>query len=282
VLTTSLLLCALARGQEPVLPALPVLELDLRATATGESRRAAKRISELSAADAQEIVPEERRAEKETRFSEIRQQLQSLIEEEAPRSGRSAASSAAVPGNRSVLETSPVGRLVPLGEELPHDGPAGPHGPWANELVPAIEPGVEPRGVTGRAVGQPATGGSGGPDSPMTDPVDRLGLADSLFAAGESALALETYQALDLAGLSPEDLQWIAFQQASCLRRLGRMDEATQAYRRLASEPAGGWLVELSRWWLDSLAEATQLRRQSTEFTRLLESQEGPHDMPTQ
>lgn len=95
-------------------------------------------------------------------------------------------------------------------------------------------------------------------------PVDRLGLADNLFAMREFLMALEIYSQIDLTPLRPEDRQWIVYQIATIHRHLGRLGEAEQGYRKLAAETDATWLVLLSRWWLDHLQRRRTLEADIT------------------
>ena len=45
-------------------------------------------------------------------------------------------------------------------------------------------------------------------------PVDRVGLADNLYALNELSIALEMYQKVDLKDLPASERYWVTFQQA--------------------------------------------------------------------
>ena len=81
-------------------------------------------------------------------------------------------------------------------------------------------------------------------------PVDRIGLADSLYALNELSISLEMYGKVDLKHVPQSEQFWVSFQRACCLRRLKRIPEAQELYRRLAGQQNAGWLAEMSRWWL--------------------------------
>ena len=93
----------------------------------------------------------------------------------------------------------------------------------------------------------------------LNSPVDRLKLADNLFAAGEHALALQMYEAIDHSKISSSDRVWLSYQQASCNRRMGKIAEAESIYRQIAGESDAEWLAETSRWWLDRLSDRKEL-----------------------
>ncbi len=95
--------------------------------------------------------------------------------------------------------------------------------------------------------------------------IDHLGLANNLFAVGQFELSLEIYQKVDPSTVSPQQQFWVEYQQASCLRRLGRSAEASNKYRRLADKPEAGSLSELARWWVTTLEHKRQLEKKLAE-----------------
>lgn len=86
-------------------------------------------------------------------------------------------------------------------------------------------------------------------------PIDRLGLANNLFAVGEYPLALEMYAHTAGTELTAHQQFWIAYQTANCLRRLGKTGEASNRYRKLASQPEAGWLSQQAQWWVETLEQ---------------------------
>lgn len=96
--------------------------------------------------------------------------------------------------------------------------------------------------------------------------VDRLELANSLFAMGRTESALAVYGQIEQAGLSEEDRIWLDYQMASCQRRLGNVAEAEKMYRRVvAANPDSTW-SKYSRWWLDLLRDRNKVQ---TELSQL-------------
>lgn len=91
-------------------------------------------------------------------------------------------------------------------------------------------------------------------------PIDRLGLANNLYAVGEYQLAMKMYEQTVTAELSAQQQMWTDYQMANCLRRMGRNAEASNRYRRIAEQPEAGWLSEQSRWWVDVLEQIRQLQ----------------------
>jgi hypothetical protein len=58
---------------------------------------------------------------------------------------------------------------------------------------------------------------------------------------------------VELHTLSREDRLLVQYLQASCLRHLGRMDEATRLYREIANSQSNAFAVECAQWQLSSL-----------------------------
>ncbi|MCR9198424.1 MAG: hypothetical protein NXI04_07275 [Planctomycetaceae bacterium] len=106
----------------------------------------------------------------------------------------------------------------------------------------------------------------------LDSPVDRLKLADNLFATGEIQLALTMYEAVRTKDLSAEDRYWHTYQQASCHRRLGMYGEAESIYRQLAGNSDSGNVSVLSRWWLERLEERKELEAQAAQIRTLIET----------
>ncbi|MCP4787901.1 MAG: hypothetical protein GY903_34275 [Fuerstiella sp.] len=63
---------------------------------------------------------------------------------------------------------------------------------------------------------------------------------------------------------------WGSFQTACCLRKLNRIPEAQEGYRRLAGQQDAGWLAKMSRWWLDQIDARVELETQVKEYDKLL------------
>lgn len=107
----------------------------------------------------------------------------------------------------------------------------------------------------------PAAHGHNKPAEVPGTRINRLALGDSLFASGQSELALQAYKNIETTRLPATDRHWIAYQIANCHRRLGDIPEAERRYRRLAGAVDGGWCAAHARWWLDALATRTALQR---------------------
>jgi len=89
--------------------------------------------------------------------------------------------------------------------------------------------------------------------------LDRVYVADNLFAAAEFVLADEIYRQVDRRAISGNESGWVEFQLANCSRRLGRIDDAKKRYRRIVADPTLGWLQDMAKWRLDAIDEREQL-----------------------
>jgi hypothetical protein len=148
-------------------------------------------------------------------------------------------------------EAAPGARPIPAGE-------AAVETPRASESsrpeLPHTEPRPEPTGS--RDVKGSSTGLIKGLP---TAAIDRVYVADNLFAAGEYALANDIYLQVDRRAISGDEAGWVEFQLANCSRRLGRLDDAKKSYRRVVSDPTLGWLQDLAKWRLDAIDDREQL-----------------------
>jgi len=102
-------------------------------------------------------------------------------------------------------------------------------------------------------------------------------LAQVLFRAGNYEGALAAFQLLDTTQLTREDRLLVQYLQASCLRKLGRDEEATRLLREIANSRTDSFAVECARWQLsiwrwqqDAQRRLAQLRsgRENTEPQR--------------
>jgi hypothetical protein len=115
--------------------------------------------------------------------------------------------------------------------------------------------------------------------APLVDgPIDRLALADSLFATKDIEFALQMYAQIDPQSVTPDDQLWIEYQVAGCHRRLGNIAEAEQRYRRLAGMTEGGWYASQARWWLDALTARKALEADLLRVTNAIQTMEQQID----
>lgn len=108
------------------------------------------------------------------------------------------------------------------------------------------------------------------PNDPTTmlteTPIDPLALAQSLFRAGDNAAALNAYRKLDKEDQKSEDRIVIQYMMACCLRKLGKMDEASVLYREAANSPGNDFLMECAQWYLRTMKDRRELEGQLVEM----------------
>lgn len=97
-------------------------------------------------------------------------------------------------------------------------------------------------------------------------PVDRIALADNLYAAGETNLAINVYSEIDVQTLSEVDRSWIQFQLAGCYRRMGDVDEASKHYRKVVAADNSEWMVGMARWWLMALDKRRSMVQEADQW----------------
>ncbi len=108
---------------------------------------------------------------------------------------------------------------------------------------------------------------------PVTSgPVDRLRLADNLFATGEPQLALEIYEDIIELRQAPAKQTWIEYQMAGCHRQLGDLDQAERLYRVVTGTPNAEFLSQSSRWWLESIKRQREIQARHNQLTKTVQT----------
>ncbi len=102
----------------------------------------------------------------------------------------------------------------------------------------------------------------------VTRAVAPLALAQALFRDGNYQGALKAYRVLPLDGLKAEERVPVQYMIATCLRKLGKVDEATVLYREVANSRGDEQLAACAQWQLsalrghkESVERLTQLRQ---------------------
>ncbi len=115
-----------------------------------------------------------------------------------------------------------------------------------------------PRTTPGSARAADADAGTA--RGPVTEgPIDGAGLGRVLFLSGDYKGALAAYQALESAEQLPEDRLLTQYMIASCLRKLGKLEEATARYRDIANSGGRETLVKNAQWHLQAMKERQEL-----------------------
>lgn len=101
--------------------------------------------------------------------------------------------------------------------------------------------------------------------------VDRIALADSLFASHQLDIALKLYQELAIEKQTKEDMVWIHYQIGSSSRRLKNYDQARKHYRIVAGQQDAGLYQKLSKWWLDTIQRRLSYQQEQTGLQTFLD-----------
>ncbi len=90
-----------------------------------------------------------------------------------------------------------------------------------------------------------------GPKGGMIDPV---AVAQNYFRAGDYEAALEAYRKVPSRGALAEERAPVLYMIATCLRKLGKRDEAAKVYREVAAIKDDPFVADCARWQLETLA----------------------------
>jgi hypothetical protein len=148
--------------------------------------------------------------------------------------------------------------------------PTGSADPRADRLQQPVSAGLAPVAPPTQLPPPPPIASVNEPDDApkvVTDaPVDPLALAQSLFRAGDFAAALDAYRKLDKDDLKSEGRIAIQYMMACCLRKLGKVDEASTLYREVANTPGNDFLSENAQWYLRTMKERRELEARLEEL----------------
>jgi tetratricopeptide (TPR) repeat protein len=225
----------------------------------------------------------DRQDEKDLRFRELHERLSSLIQRHADAAAMSAQPPVPHTENPSTSEVPAEHHTEAHAEH--GDESHAEHGAASPSEPPDIDLPVptEAIEIPTEAVQTPADQESSPLQLPpiIQGPIDRVGLADNLFALGEYLIALEMYSQIDAEKFPPAELVWIKYQSAGCLRRLHRIPEAQEQYRRLAAQHEVPWLATMSRWWLDRIDDRVAATDELDRYRQLLDVLKEPqHEIP--
>lgn len=195
-----------------------------------------------------------------------------MIPEMSPLDGLSPSAKAATPTTGDVSPESVVESPV-LESPAVMSETAAPRSPIADMIEALDKPQTteQPSDSETAAVENPPSLSA---TTVLNSPVDRLKLADNLFATGEYSLALQMYDAAGSKGskLGNEDQAWVTYQKAGCYRHLEMMDEAESLYRQAAGDADAEWLAKVARWWLDRIAERETLKQEIGQVKEVLDT----------
>lgn len=84
-------------------------------------------------------------------------------------------------------------------------------------------------------------------------PLDTFSLGNSLFSLGDFESALKAYRQINLHGLRAEERVPVQFLIATCLRQMGKTDEAANLYREVAASRGDEFFADCARWQVASI-----------------------------
>jgi tetratricopeptide (TPR) repeat protein len=172
----------------------------------------------------------------QARVNELRQARATLKDEHTTTSSEFSEDGAAHSERMAALRL----KLSNLLQQVDGTGPRGADVPSPSPRL-SIDPAVEPRRSSEPAALEPDA---------ATDPV---GFGNSLFGLGEYEQALKAYQQAEQVARKPQDRLPVQYLMACCLRKLGKVDEAVEQYRKIAETKADEPLRECAQWQLDNI-----------------------------
>jgi hypothetical protein len=105
------------------------------------------------------------------------------------------------------------------------------------------------------------------PPAGLPKAVDPVAVAHALFRAGSNEAALQAFRLINLKGMRAEERAPIQYLMASCLRKLGKLDDALALYREVANskgdEPVAAcaqWQIANLRWQRETLEKLVEIR----------------------
>jgi hypothetical protein len=100
------------------------------------------------------------------------------------------------------------------------------------------------------------------------DLIDPQALAQALIGTADYAGALEAYRRLDMKGLKIKDKLFLQYMTATCLRKLGKIDDAATLYREVASSKVDPILADCAQWQLGGIRWRRDAERRLEELKR--------------
>jgi tetratricopeptide (TPR) repeat protein len=94
----------------------------------------------------------------------------------------------------------------------------------------------------------------GGGNAANGGAIDQVAVAQNYFRAGDYEAALDAYRKVPTGNAPAEQRAPTLYMIATCLRKLGRRDEAAKVYREAAGIKGDEFVAECARWQLETLA----------------------------
>ncbi len=107
-------------------------------------------------------------------------------------------------------------------------------------------------------------------------PADPRTLAAVLFKAGNFEFALKAYRTLNMAGMKPDKRAPVQYLMATCLRKMGKIEEAAGLYREVANMRGDEQVAACAQWQLVHLRWRAEFEAQLKELRERGRALEGP------
>lgn len=167
-----------------------------------------------------------------------------------------------------VDSTAPAVTTTPPQATIQQTPPPKP--PTPTQSTPLPEPVAPAETPPMMIVKEPATATETAPVS-ITSTVDKLALANNLFAQGKSSTAKAIYEKLASTPQDPSDAVWIRYQLACCYRIDGQIKEAIKLYRNVGGNKVDSYWASRAQWWLDFIGRSQQLDEKRNSLEKQLE-----------
>jgi tetratricopeptide (TPR) repeat protein len=103
---------------------------------------------------------------------------------------------------------------------------------------------------------------NGSENSDTSGPADPRSLGNVLFKAGNYELALKAYRLVSLSGMKADERAPLQYLTATCLRKIGKMEEAAGQYREVANIRGDEQVAACAQWQLVHLRWQTDFETQ--------------------
>ncbi len=93
-----------------------------------------------------------------------------------------------------------------------------------------------------------------------------MAVAQNYFRAGDYEAALDAYRKVPVRGAPAEERAPVLYMIATCLRKLGKRDEAAKVYRDVVAIKDDPFVADCARWQLETLAWRKDVEAQLAEL----------------
>ncbi len=105
--------------------------------------------------------------------------------------------------------------------------------------------------------------------------IDPVAVAQNYFRASDFEAALEAYRRVPTRGALAEERAPVQYMIATCLRKLGKHEEAAQVYREVVGIKDDPFLADCARWQLETLTWRKDVETQLASLRQRRKGLEG-------